>query len=285
MKDSKAFGLFLFYSIYLVVYIISFFSSIWIDNLILSMLFFDVVATVLIWFISLFLHNSSLYDAYWSLTPMIFMIYLFVKFFNSLNIYHIIFTVVFLIWSIRLTLNWSITFDNMKWEDWRYKKYRELKKPLWHLANFFGIMMIPTIFVFAGFVPYIYFLQEEAGVFSLVGSSITLLGIIFETLADHSMHKFKKGVKEKKVCEMGLWKYSRHPNYLGEILIWVGVYVSLILTNIEYWYLFAGVLFMIFLFNVISIPMMERRQKERRADYINYIKTTHRLLILPKKGK
>ena len=283
LKNSKTFGLVLFYAIYIITYVISFFASIWVDSLIWQIIFFDVIATVIIWFISLFLKNSSLYDAYWSLTPGVILIYLLIVKFNSLNAYHFIFSIIFLIWSFRLTINWSITFDNMMWEDWRYRKFRELPWLFWHLANFFGIMMIPTIFVLAGFVPVFYLLEANAGPLSLIGGAIILVGIALETISDHNMHDFLKSEKRSSVCEVGLWNYSRHPNYLGEILIWVGTYISLLLTNPSMWYLGGGALLMIFLFNVISIPLMEARQKTRRPDYSNYIKTTHRLLILPKK--
>ena len=92
-----------------------------------------------------------------------------------------------------------------------------------------------------------------------------------------------KLLKEKKSCQNGLWNYSRHPNYLGEILIWVGAYLVLLVVDINLWWLGFGFILMILLFEFISIPMAEKRHKFRRNDYIDYIKSTNRLLILPKR--
>lgn len=97
------------------------------------------------------------------------------------------------------------------------------------------------------------------------------------------MHAFLRTTTEKVTCRRGLWKYSRHPNYLGEILIWVGVYCSLLLTDYSLWFTFIGIIIMLFLFIVISIPMMEKRQVNRRSDYKDYQRKTSILLILPNK--
>lgn len=94
------------------------------------------------------------------------------------------------------------------------------------------------------------------------------------------MH-FLRTTTEKVTCRRDLWKYSRHPNYLGEILIWVGVYCSLLLTDYSLWFTFIGIIIMLFLFIVISIPMMEKRQVNRRSDYKDYQRKTSILLILP----
>ena len=118
---------------------------------------------------------------------------------------------------------------------------------------------------------------------SLIGSVVILIGTLLELFSDHYMHKFLKSNQQNEVINIGLWKYSRHPNYLGEILIWVGVYLILLLSAYEYWYLFVGMLLMILLFNFISIPLAEKRQLSKRSTYKEYQLETSRLLILPKK--
>lgn len=283
ITKSKLFGLSVFGIIYIVSYILGFFAGTLSGVPLLKLFIFDLTATVIIWAVSLFLRNSSLYDPYWSLTPAVMVIYAVTLYYKTLNVYHYIFLAAFMLWSVRLTANWVITFDNLTWEDWRYRKYRELPAPLWHLANFFGIMMIPTLFVFAGFVPVFYFLSQSASPLSLVGSVAVLTGTSLEFIADRQMHRFLRNVKERKTCREGLWKYSRHPNYLGEITVWVGAYLALVASQPSRWYLFAGVALMIFLFNVISIPLAEKHHLSRRGDYAEYRNTTSALLLLPNK--
>lgn len=203
---------------------------------------------------------------------------------NNLNIYHYILYIVFSFWSIRLTINWIITFENRKWIDWRYQDLKDKSnKYTWQFINFFGIMMMPTLLVFVAFIPLIYAININLNAFSLIGSSIILIGTLLELFSDHYMHKFLKSNHKIEVINIGLWKYSRHPNYLGEILIWIGVYLILLLSAYEYWYLFVGMLLIILLFNFISIPLAEKRQLSKRSTYKEYQLETSRLLIIPKK--
>lgn len=156
---------------------------------------------------------------------------------------------------------------------------------LWHIINFFGIMMFPTMIVYACMTPMINMFMAKSNALSLIGSGIILVGILLELFADHQMHTYLNSDKKSGVCLNGLWNYSRHPNYLGEILIWVGTGVAMLLTTIDNWYL--GILFilMILMFMFISIPMMEHRQLKKREAYKEYKRTTSVLIPLPHKNR
>jgi len=286
IKKSKVLSLLTILFIYLFAYIGGYFSSLWIQNNIFVQLFFaDVVATIIIWISSLILKNTSVYDPYWSLTPWIIATFFLIRF-PSTNIYTWIIYIIFSLWSWRLSINWIITFDNLLWEDWRYRHYRENSSPiLFHIINFTGLQMIPTVLVYGGTVPLLYLIVNGAKPLGLIGAGITLLGILLELFADHQMHSFLKTTKEKKVCRNGLWKYSRHPNYLGENLVWIGVFLSLLLSYFSLWYLGYGFLLILLLFEFISIPLMEKRQISRRSDYLEYKRVTPRLFMIPKLKK
>lgn len=281
---KKCIDLLIFFLFYLISYVVGYFSSFYIENIILRLFVFDIISTCIIYLLSLVIKNSSLYDAYWSLTPWVMLTYLVILNNNNLNTYHYIVYIVFSFWSFRLTLNWIITFENRKWIDWRYQDLKtKSNKYTWQFINFFGIMMMPTLLVFVAFIPLIYVINIKLNALSLIGSFIILGGTILELFSDHYMHKFLKSNYHNKVINIGLWKYSRHPNYLGEILIWVGVYLILLLSAYEYWYLFVGMFLIILLFNFISIPLAEKRQLSKRSTYKEYQLETSRLLILPKK--
>ncbi len=83
---------------------------------------------------------------------------------------------------------------------------------------------------------------------SLIGSAIIFAGTILEIIADVDMRNFLKTTKEKVTCQHGLWKYSRHPNYLGENMVWFGIYVALVVTIPSMWWLCVGTVIMILLF-------------------------------------
>lgn len=145
---EKCIDLSIFFLFYLISYVSGYFSSFYIENIILRLFVFDIISTVIIYFFSLIIKNSSLYDVYWSLTPLVMLTYLIILNSNNLNIYHYILYIVFSFWSIRLTINWIITFENRKWIDWRYQDLKaKSSKYTWQFINFFGIMMMPTLLV------------------------------------------------------------------------------------------------------------------------------------------
>ena len=279
---NKALSLAFVYLLYAIAFVGGYFSSIWIDNIYYQLAFMDIVATLIIWVFSIVLKNTSLYDPYWSLTPWALATYL--LFISKVsNVFTFILYIMFSIWSWRLTINWMITFDDLSWEDWRYKSYRaRYNRFVYEFINLFGFMMMPTILVFAGLIPLLLVIANGANAFSLFGSALVLLGTLLEFFADHDMHTFLKETKERKVCDKGLWKYTRHPNYLGENLVWIGLYVALVVSLPQYWFYFVGALLILLLFEFISIPLMEKRQIERRPDYLEYIKTTPRMVPFTK---
>ena len=284
MKKAVDLSIILF--IYVAAYAVGYVACFWIENILLKMFVFDVTATFVTFIFSIILKNSSVYDAYWSLTPMVISIWVFVVQ-RAFSVWQILFLAVFNIWSLRLTVNWIIVFTDFSYEDWRYKKYREEHGPfVWFILNFFGIHFMPTLIVFAGMIPIFQIATEEMNALSLVGMAVILLGTALEFFADRQMHGFldkSKDLPQKSVCRVGLWNYSRHPNYLGEITVWWGVFFVMLPFAWEYWYFGAGAVIVTALFNFVSIPLMEKRQLARRADYADYKRVTSRLLIRPHK--
>lgn len=270
--------------IYLLAYVIGFFACRSIGDTILKFFIFDVVATVVTFIFSVILKNSSVYDAYWSLTPMVMSIWLFIEA-GAGSFWQILFLIVFNIWSVRLTLNWVGVFTDFSYEDWRYRKYRdETPKLFWPVVNFFGIHMMPTLVVFAGMLPLFSIAEGNIGPRSIIGMVVELSGTALEFFADREMHAFLADDSEKgAVCELGLWRFSRHPNYLGEVLNWTGVFLAMIFYDTTHWYYMIGFAVIFLMFNVISIPLMEKRQLARRPEYDEYRHETSRFLLLPVK--
>lgn len=272
-------------AIYLLAYVIGFLLCRDMEDVILKFFVFDIVATAVTFVFSVILVNSSVYDAYWSLTPMVMSIWLFAEY-KACGLWQILFLLVFNFWSLRLTINWILVFTDFSYEDWRYRKFRdETHKILWPAVNFFGIHLTPTLVVFAGMLPLFEIAKGNIGIWSLAGMLIVFIGVMLEILADKAMHGFLAGNNGQKVCKNGLWKYSRHPNYLGEISVWVGVFAAMMPYATDKWYYGIGCLSIAVMFNVVSIPLMEKRQMSRREEYAQYKKETSRLLLRPVKNQ
>ena len=238
----------------------------------------SVFATTIIFMFSAVFKNASIYDPYWSVAPMV-LIFAFV---DSINLVNLLFITVIYVWGIRLTLNWVKTFTNLHHQDWRYDYYRSKSKKLWPIVNYFGIHLMPTCVVFAAITPVYQGIISNGQVNAIVyfGFFIAFSAVFIQAVSDAQMHKHRFSHK-KMVNQTGLWKYSRHPNYFGEILFWFGLFtMSVGLTFDIRWII--GPILMVFLFVAISIPLMERRQLNRRDGYAEYQKQTRMLLPVPK---
>ncbi len=269
--------------IYLFAFGLGYISCVRLDDIMYKLFVFDIVATVVTFVFSVVLRNSSVYDPYWSVAPMVMALWLFAEE-KSWGIWQILFLIVFELWGFRLTKNWVEVFNDFSYEDWRYIKYRnETPRIFWPVVNFFGIHMMPTLIVFAGMLPMLEIARNPLGWKSIPGMLVMLFGISLEFFADRQMHAFLDGTGQGTVCDLGLWKYSRHPNYLGEISFWVGVYMVMLPYSIQKWYYGVGCAAVVILFNVVSVPLMEKRQLARRPQYAEYKKVTSRLILRPRK--
>ncbi len=159
---------------------------------------------------------------------------------------------------------------------------------LWPVTNFFGINMMPTLIVFACMLPaYMTILiGNSINEITYIGFAVCMSAIAVQTISDMQMRRFRNDPLNKgKHIQSGLWRYSRHPNYLGEVSLWWGVWlIQISMLPSAWWTVFAPVL-MTLLFVFISIPMMEKRMLERKEGYAGYLKHTSMLLIFPKRNK
>ena len=207
------------------------------DNIILLLRIFisDAVATIVIWLIGVALDTASTYDPYWSVqTPFIY-ICLLIKF-KNLNVGNLIYLELILFWAIRLTYNYTKTFNDISYIDWRYKQIKESTGKCYQIVNLIGICMVPTIIVYAASVPSFLFVIKDYKFeyIQIIGYIIMFLSTIIEMKADIDIHEFKKIRKDRKeIINIGLWKYSRHPNYFGEICFWYGVAFSYIFCDFK----------------------------------------------------
>ncbi len=250
----------------------------------LRLLAADIAATLIIWVISLLFDNASIYDPYWSVQPIVILDILFV-YAGQLNLGSLLLIAVINLWGVRLTANWAVTFRSLETQDWRYDLIRAKTGVFYPLVNLLGIQLMPTLIVFACILPAVTFITDGGG-FTLItalGLAVSLCGITLEFLADRQMHAFQRSNPDRaNIIRDGLWKHSRHPNYLGEILMWWGVFTVMASAIPAAWPLGAGALINTALFIAISIPMAERKLSGYKTDFAGYRRETRMLLPLPR---
>ncbi len=253
----------------------------------LSLLIADLAATLFIWITSLLLKNASVYDPYWSVQPPIILTLVWL-FFGKPEPGSILLVLSIVFWGTRLSINWMITFPGLHQQDWRYDQLKQQSGRFFPLVNLFGIQIMPTLIVYACLLPGVYYLRLGGGmnVGVAIGLLLILGGALLELIADYQMQTFRKQAQDRtQLIRTGVWRHSRHPNYLGEITVWWGVYLVLLSVHPEYWILGLGALANTCLFLFISIPLAEKHLATYKTGYGSYRQATRMLLPIPKKQK
>ena len=126
----------------------------------------------------------------------------------------------------------------------------------------------------------IYFFTD----FNYYGIVIALLGFIIETIADFQKYQFKFIEKNESFISSGLWKYARHPNYFGEILVWTGIFIS---TINSYWYIsiISPITIFLILRYLSGVPLLEKNGLKKWGKdqaYLDYLKNTRMFIPIKK---
>ena len=242
-----------------------------------ALLLADVLATVVVWAFGLLYENVSVYDPYWSVFPPVaFLLWAFHTGVWSVTVILLLFASWY--WGWRLTRNWAITFKGIGHEDWRYTKYRDRHPLVFHAINLFGLNMMPTLVVFAAMLPglKLFEIAVTANILTYFGCIVCIASATIQLIADKQSHDFR-AAHPGQVCNIGLWKHGRHPNYFGEIQFWWGIWIMYASLNGIDMYI-GGAIAMTALFLGISIPLMEKRQLANKPGYAEYRKQTRMLI-------
>jgi len=244
----------------------------------------DLAGTLVVFAFSVCHDNSSFYDPYWSVAPILIATYWLTSSTPLLDNRprQAAVMVLVLVWAFRLTLNWTVRWRGGEHEDWRYANFRERSRWLYWLISFTGFHLMPTVIVYLGCLPLIASLSEPAaafGLLDLIALLVTAGAIWIEAKADLDITRFSRsGSDSSSLMKSGIWSLSRHPNYFGEITFWWGLYLFAIAANTKYWWTIIGPIAITLLFITISIPMIEKRMLARRPEYSAYQKSTSMLI-------
>ena len=269
----------------LIYYIFSLSISFLISSLVnlegwLLITFWHIIATLIIFIFSNIHKNSSIYDPFWHVAPIPIVLYLANQ--SSLTSWQLnIVLSAFLFWALRLTYNWSLNWSNLYHEDFRYIDLKNNNKVLAFVNDLFGIHLIPTLIVNVSLYPiYIALSSDSLNSLVYVGFIVIIFSVTVQYISDTQMREFRKSKNNfGKTMKYGLWRYSRHPNYLGEVGFWFGIYIFALASNSTSIWLLSCPLVMLALFVFISCPMMDDRSLKNRSDYKEYMNKTPQLFM------
>lgn len=277
IRDSKRKSLCLVALVYIFALAIGYFTYTQLPHtmpLLLKTLVADIIVTSIIFISSLMFNNSSMYDPYWSLIPpLLFILWLFEwEYSGEFHYRFAAILIVCILWALRLTINWIIDWPGLNHEDWRYREFRIKFKRFYWPVSFLGIHLFPTLTVFVASLPAYLVLTGENRSFNAIDMIALMAGltaVYFQFRSDGEMRKHRNSEDRFKPMTKGLWSLSRHPNYFGEILFWISIFLFSIGADPLHYWSGLGAVAMILLFTLYSIPAMENRQLNRRTGYKN----------------
>jgi steroid 5-alpha reductase family enzyme len=226
--------------------------------------------------------NGSVFDAWWSVMPPVAALWLTgLSDHAQLTARQIAVHTVVWFWAVRLTANWARGWTGLGHEDWRYVDMVEKwPMPAW-LVRLVPVMLIPAAFVAAGCLPLYPALclgSAGFGVLDALALAIGLAATSLELVADEQMRLFAARKQPGEVMQEGLWRWSRHPNYLGEILFWVSLWIFALAAAPGWWWTGVGALAIFALFVFASIPLLDDRSRARRPAFEAYAARTPALI-------
>lgn len=241
------------------------------------------MATVAIWVFSLANGNSSIYDPYWVIAPPILALALKAAGPDGLlgewSTRQLCIIACLCLWALRyhVMYPWSGWRTGLVHEDWRYEEMRQAPVPYW-LNSLLGMHLFPTILVYFAFAPAALVLLEDTSAqtrlfcpWDVLGVFGALSAVAVELVADEQLRKYRVSAEYAKggAFRQGLWRFSRHPNYFGEVLFWVSMVPFAVASGLlsEHPFLVLTGPIMMGIFFRFSCWLMDVRSLQRRPEY------------------
>ena len=243
----------------------------------LNALFLNLLFAYFGWLLSLKKHNVTHVDSMWSLFFVLNAVYFYNVMAPSLRSYLIMLLV--LVWGIRLAA--YLTYRNWdKPEDARYLKIRKNNEPNFRYKSAYIIFGLQSVLAWTvGSILFIAIGNNHPLTWlDALGFLVTLFGIVYESIADYQLMQFKSDIKNRgKLLQLGLWKFSRHPNYFGEILVWWGFFITTLGTGIHF-NLIAPLLMTFLILKFSGVTLLEANLMKQFDGYNTYQKKVSTLI-------
>lgn len=256
------------------------------EVLILTLLF-TILMIYWVWIYAVRIENFSIIDVAWSAGFFVQAV-LFLSLSSGYLVRKLLLFLMISAWSLRLAY---FLFRRIRshhpQEDTRYARLRKEYGAAYksRFLRFFmmqafsiSLLTLPMVFVFNNPAP-------ELAVVELAGLLAFMFSLAGESVADRQMSRFKADPKNKgKVCDVGLWKYSRHPNYFFESCIWFSFFIFMLGTPGLFWGIYPPLVILFLLLKVTGVPPSEAQSLESRGDlYRDYQRRTSIFVPLPPK--
>jgi steroid 5-alpha reductase family enzyme len=240
---------------------------------------------LLVWLASIRLRDASIIDVFWG-AGFVVIGWICVVVGNGDRDRRVLLAILVTIWGSRLAIH--IGRRNLgKGEDRRYAAMRERDGDRFWLTSLYRVYLVQAVAMWVVSLP----LQAGAstgardglGALDAIGGAVWLVGFVFEALGDLQLERFKGDPANRGgVMDRGLWRYTRHPNYFGDVTLWWGLGLIAVGAGAGAAWGFAGcVLETLLLTRVSGKPVLEKDIEQRRPGYRAYVERTSGFLPLP----
>ncbi len=247
----------------------------------------DAAATLVVFAFSVRHDNSSVYDPYWSVAPVpIALWWASLGAGEGSGARRAWVLAVVLVWAARLTANHLSRWRGLGDEDFRYAELRARSGRWYWPLSLAGVHLMPTAWVFLGLLPTFPALAGPGRPWrALDAAAVAVAGgaVLLEAVADGQLRRFVRRRRDPAaVLDTGVWALCRHPNYLGEILFWWGLWLSGVAAAPAWAWTAVGPLAITLLFVFVSVPWMDRRMASRHPAWIGRLRTVPALVPWPR---
>jgi steroid 5-alpha reductase family enzyme len=165
---------------------------------------------------------------------------------------------------------------------------RNASKKDWRLVSYFRVFMFQGLLQVIISAPiFIIFSvgdQIQSNAMTIISIIVFSIGLFIESISDQQMKEFRSDpANANKIMNVGLWQFSRHPNYFGDFLQWLAVFI-LSLNTATFWGILAP-LMMLFIFLKLTIRILENAQIKKRPEYSDYVNSTNMFFPSFRKNK
>lgn len=254
------------------------------EQILLTNLSVIMLTVSVLWGVSLIRHDASIVDIFWGL-GFVLLAWLSFGLGSSPSPRALLLAVLVSLWGVRLSS--YLTWRNWgKPEDYRYAAMRDRH------GKRFPLVSLLTVFCLQGTLIWTVSLPVQVGLVqadspllpAAVGVIIYTVGILFESLGDHQLARFKANpANTGRVMNQGLWRYTRHPNYFGDFLVWWGFYCLAAETGTWWWTILGPLLMSLLLIRISGVRLLEDSLRNRVKGYEEYVRDTSAFFPLPPK--
>jgi len=235
-----------------------------------------------LWFVfSLIAKRNDIADIAWGIGYMILCVFYLLT--TELSARAVLLYILVFIWGVRLALHIYIRNRGKK-EDFRYKKWRQDWGKSFYLRSYLQVYLFQGLFLLLIISPVTVVSANQQTALNwldFVGIGVWLIGFYFEAIGDYQLSRFINNPANKgKIMQSGLWKYTRHPNYFGEVTIWWGVFLIALSSPFGVYTIIGPLTITFLLLFVSGVPLLEKKYKDDTR-YQEYADRTSKFFPLP----